>query len=127
MARYGTEYDRPFRGGSASVGRGYRYGGDYGSSAGGGGEPRPLYGYRTGGFGYRGFVPGQRGAYDRGYKSRSQTDYGDPFGDRTRSTPFRVTRGEFQGRGRSPNRSGPYDRGNYGARRPDPYDRAWWW
>ncbi|HEX2188640.1 MAG TPA: hypothetical protein VHG51_07055 [Longimicrobiaceae bacterium] len=36
--------------------------------------------------------------YDRDYKSRWQTDYGDPFGDRTNRTPIRLMRGEFHNR-----------------------------
>ena len=125
MARYGTEYDRPFRGGR-EAGDGYRYGAGYGAWVGAGEARRPGYGYRSG-FGYGGFDPGPRGEYDRSYKGRWQTDYGDPFGDRTRNTPFRVTRGDFENPNRNPHRRGPYDRGDYGAHRPDRYDRAWWW
>ncbi len=33
--------------------------------------------------------------YDRDYKSRWQTNHGDPFGDRASHTPIRVMRGEF--------------------------------
>lgn len=125
MDRFGTEYDRPFR--RPAPGRGYRYGGDYGSWAGGGEARPPAYGYRSGGFGFGGFDRGPRGGYDRSYKSRWQTDNGDPYGDRTQNTPFRVTRGEFEGRDRNPNRWGPYDRGDYGARGPGRYDRGWRW
>src|SRR5690606_33772563 len=35
--------------------------------------------------------------YDTGYKSRWQTDFGDPFNDRGSRTPFRMHRGEFRG------------------------------
>lgn len=38
-----------------------------------------------------------RGGYDRGFKSREQTDAGDPFGDRTSHTPIRMMRGGFRG------------------------------
>lgn len=37
------------------------------------------------------------GRYDQGFKSRWQTDYGDPFNDRGSRTPIRMTRGEFRG------------------------------
>ncbi|HEX6070731.1 MAG TPA: hypothetical protein VFZ18_12935 [Longimicrobiaceae bacterium] len=56
-------------------------------------------GYRNeagwGGFD-RGGMRGE-GRYDRGFKSRWQTDYGDPFGDRAARTPMRMIRGEFRG------------------------------
>lgn len=57
--------------------------------------------------------------YDRGYKSRWQTDYGDPFGDRASHTPFRMIHGEFEGnRGRGWSRD--YDR-DYSSN-PSGYD-----
>lgn len=85
------------------------------------GRERPHY--RTGNIGYGreymgyGLGYGAYGAYDIDYgtagygreyeKSRWETDYGDPFGDRERGTPIRVTRGaygeygeEFMGRER---------------------------
>lgn len=72
------------------------------------GRERPYY--RTGNLGYGreymgyGLGYGAYGAYDIDYgagygreyrKSRWQTDYGDPFGDRERGTPIRVTRGGY--------------------------------
>jgi hypothetical protein len=38
-----------------------------------------------------------RGDYDRGFKSREQTDAGDPFGDRQNHTPIRMTGGGNRG------------------------------
>ena len=74
---------------------------------------RRGYGYdydhpSTGGYrgrigGYRGSIGGYRGAYwgrgyDSGsgeeYRSRAQTDAGDPFGDWQSRTPIRVIRGD---------------------------------
>jgi hypothetical protein len=65
------------------------------------------YGY--GPYGYGGVGRGMRIGYDRGYgasetrraydshyKSRLQTDYGDPFGDRASGTPIRMIRGPYQ-------------------------------
>jgi hypothetical protein len=46
--------------------------------------------------------------YDEQYKSRAQTDYGDPFNDRESHTPIRVMRGEARG----------YDRDVDGRLRP---------
>jgi hypothetical protein len=47
--------------------------------------------------------------YDEQYKSRAQTDYGDPFNDRQSHTPIRVMRGEARGYDRD--WTGGYDRG----------------
>jgi hypothetical protein len=49
--------------------------------------------------------------YDRGYKSRYQTDHGDPFGDRQQQTPMRVIRGEARDYDRGYR---GYDQGTYG-------------
>lgn len=46
---------------------------------------------------------GYGAGYDQDYKSRWETDYGDPFGDRSSRTPIRMTRGEYNAPG--------YDRG----------------
>lgn len=82
---------------------------DRGYSAGGRGYGRD-YG-RQGGARYdRDWVG--RGVYDGEYKSRHQTDTGDPFGDRQSGTPVRMIRGEFEAR---------YDRGYHGAE--SRYDR----
>jgi hypothetical protein len=82
-----------------SYDRGYSPSGDYDR------------GFR-GGYSYREpFHPSLRESYDRGYdagfrardrnsKSRYETDYGDPFGDRARRTPFRAVRGEYDDRDR---------------------------
>jgi hypothetical protein len=65
--------------------------------------------------------------YDRNYKSRAQTDYGDPFGDRQSRTPIRMIRGEYEGgydnnfrAGNRGYRGNTYDR-DYGAN-PMGYD-----
>ncbi|HEV2146863.1 MAG TPA: hypothetical protein VGR37_05560 [Longimicrobiaceae bacterium] len=55
--------------------------------------------------------------YDRDYKSRWQTDNGDPFGDRTSRTPMRVMRGEYHNYDRD------FDRRPYGAGSNMNYDR----
>jgi hypothetical protein len=65
------------------------YGGDYGDAGRGGWGP-----YRNAGTGYGDDF---RTGYDRSYKSRWQTDYGDPFNDRDQRTPMRVIRGESRG------------------------------
>lgn len=54
--------------------------------------------------------------YDREYKSRWQTDQGDPFGDRANRTPIRMTRGEFH------NYDADFGR-TYGAGSGTGYDR----
>lgn len=97
MALFGRDYDREY---------GYRgtWDRDRGYAAG-----SPGYGY--GGSSWGGYDRGYGftgDAYDRGYKSRTQTDFGDPFGDRTSRTPMRMIHGEFRG----------YDRGFRG------YDRG---
>jgi hypothetical protein len=116
--RGGQGYDREFRGGGTwgrdrplrdeGFGRGY--------SA----ENRD---YAFGGGGYdRGYSASSRydaewvgrGAYDREYKSRQQTDTGDPFHDRQSGTPIRMIHGEFE-RG--------YDRGYRGSAAD--YDRGY--
>lgn len=84
MALFGRDYDRDFgyygdryRGrGPINEGRWAAYDPDFG------------YGYGAGPAGYD---------RDFGYKSRWQTDYGDPFGDRMSHTPMRMVRGEFRG------------------------------
>jgi hypothetical protein len=60
--------------------------------------------------------------YDRDYKSRWQTDNGDPFGDRTSGTPIRMTRGEFHNYDRDFN-DRDLDRRPYGAGSNLNYDR----
>ena len=60
-------------------------------------------GYDRGYRGRSGWGDFDRGArmsgerYDRGFKSRWQTDYGDPFNDRASRTPMRMIRGEYRG------------------------------
>lgn len=102
-------YDREYRG--ASDLRGYRDSeGNYGVTRVGG---MNRYGadYRAGG------MEMDRGGrdYDRGYKTREQTDAGDPFGDRVSHTPIRMTGGGMGNRGSL----GRYD-GNYRGN-----DRDW--
>lgn len=115
MALFGRDYDR-----------------DYGYNA----RPRGERPYGAGPIGYdRNYGPGYTGAgygrggqsepmgydADHGYKSRWQTDFGDPYGDRASHTPFRVMRGEFHGYGRD--FEGGYDRGYRGSQtgRPRQY------
>lgn len=111
---YNTTYNRsPMAGG---YDRGYSstpgYGTDYAGRGATGGYDRPYRGYDT-------------ARYGRDYKSREQTDAGDPFGDRQSGTPMRVMdeprdRGGWFGGGRGYDRD--YDRGfrydrNFGAER----------
>jgi len=66
------------------------------------------------------------GGYDRGYKSRFQTQHGDPFGDRKERTPMRVIRGDAPDQERgfwSRDPGGRYDTGfrrNYDTGRSTP-------
>ena len=80
---FGRDYDRNYRGSGTR--------GGYGTS-----DRDRSYG---------------RGGYDRGYKSRAETDYGDPFGDRQNRTPIRMVNEDRD--------RGGYDRGyrarGYGA------------
>jgi hypothetical protein len=114
-------YDRGYRGATGWGGHGYE------------GTGRGMYG---GGYG----EADRWNRYDRGYKSRWQTDYGDPFGDRVAHTPIRMTHGEYRGdrgfgwrsdydRGYSANPAGydPYfDRSRFmSADRWNRYDRDW--
>ena len=70
---YGLTHAPGMMGGNAGMGGMNRYGSDYD----------------------RGRMEGDRGGmdYDRGYKTRQQTDAGDPFGDRQAHTPIRMTGG----------------------------------
>jgi hypothetical protein len=127
MARYDLDYGHRFdRGyghefrGTSPRGRGFaRYGGEFRDRPRGdwGGSSRPRSGWFGGGGGHdegrRGFWNRERGyddefrtvglGYGEEYKSRWQTERGDPFGDRERHTPIRMMRGEW----------GEYDR-DYG-------------
>lgn len=76
---YGTAHVGGMTGGGAGMGGMNRYGSDY----------------RAGGMD---MDRGGRG-YDRGYKTREQTDAGDPFGDRQNRTPIRMTNGGMGNRG----------------------------
>lgn len=132
MAYYGRDYDRGTWGGSNYGSPAYNAGGGgYGPAYGGRGGYRS--GYRNGGYGYdRNFSRGAGGGYDRNYKSQWQTDYGDPFGDRSRGTPIRMMRGEFENENRDRNGWRGYDRGDYrtggdyGRSDRGRYDRGWW-
>jgi hypothetical protein len=90
--RYSGTNDQGYRMNRGNLGGGY----DRGFA--GSGYDRGFRGYdrdmRTVGIGY-----------DEEYKPRSQTDYGDPFGDRQSHTPIRMIRGEAHG----------YDRGFTGG------------
>ena len=88
--------------GATGYGRtGGGYDGDFGNRSWSGAR-----GGMTGGAGYnrdlndRDWMDRDRGGdrgYGAGYKSREQTDNGDPFGDRTAHTPIRMVRGGFRG------------------------------
>jgi hypothetical protein len=105
------------------------FGRDYGRDYGYSGDPRygrerkfgAGWGPYDGEYGY-GF--GDVAGYDRAfrYKSRWQTDYGDPFGDRVSRTPMRMIRGDFR-RGYGAYHRGPYDVGIWGGER----DRGDWY
>ncbi|HET8656132.1 MAG TPA: hypothetical protein VFL93_11500 [Longimicrobiaceae bacterium] len=100
MALFGRDYDRLY----GTWGTGYT------------GYDQGYYGgaqnFGTG-YGYdRGYYMGNAG-YDNNFKSRWQTDNGDPFGDRSARTPMRVI---HDNRGYDRNfRAMGYDR-NYTAR-----------
>jgi hypothetical protein len=65
------------------------------------------------------------GGYDRDYKSRWQTDYGDPFGDRGANTPMRMIRGEYRSDYDRNFRPTGYDR-NFGYNASAGYDRDYY-
>lgn len=77
---YGLTHAPGMMGGNAGMGGMNRYGSDYD----------------------RGRMDRDRGGmdYDRGYKTREQTDAGDPFGDRQAHTPIRMTGGNRGGMNR---------------------------
>ena len=109
---------------------GYRTGGyrgndrDLGYGGAGHGYNREGYnreGWNRGGYGATGYDRNYYGygndrGYARDYKSRWETDYGDPFGDRTSRTPIRMMNEEFHG--------GGYDR-DYNAGMRNRYDREY--
>jgi hypothetical protein len=107
---FGNRYDRGY--GASSM---PPYGSDYAGRDSRRGYDRPYWGHDT----WR---------YDENYKSREQTDAGDPFGDRQSGTPMRVVdeprdRGWF-GRGgydreQRYDASYRYDRGYGASNRPD--------
>ena len=89
--RYPNQYPEQYTGRSYWSGSGdslnSRYGSDYDRGV-TGWSAYPYYSRSNYGEEYRG--PG----YDRYYRNRWQTDYGDPFGDRVQQTPIRVIRGQ---------------------------------
>lgn len=110
----------------------YRAGNRYGNEYGGAGYNQRNYlntttrpysdydgGYRSNRGGYDRDMRTVGIGYDEQYKSRAQTDYGDPFGDRQNHTPIRMVRGEARGYDRDWS-AGAYDRDfpnrGYGAR-----------
>lgn len=105
----GMDYDRGYRGTTYDRDRNWNRDQNWNRDRYGAGTyDRNYYGYGTMG-------------YDRGYKSRWETDYGDPFGDRTSRTPIRVMNEEFHGRYDRDMTAGPtYDR-NYRGVGYDPY------
>lgn len=74
--------------------REYGYGGSTMGNAGGRMSYDMDYGAGSTTYGHTAYGGSDTG-YDRDYKSRQQTNQGDPFGDRARNTPIRMTRGEF--------------------------------
>lgn len=114
MALFGRDYDRNYGAGRNNYDRGMRgraqhmwnetkdetseaFGRDRDRDRNYGGNMNRGYGTAGPAYGYdRNY--GATG-YDRGYKSRTETDYGDPFGDRQNRTPIRVMRGEYEGGG----------------------------
>lgn len=125
MALFGRDYDRNMYGGY----RGGYQGGYRTTGFGGGAYDREygMYGNTHGTRGgydrtYRGGTYGYGRGYDDNYKSRWQTDYGDPYGDRTSHTPFRMTRGEFHAYDRDMNYN-RYDRDMRGTTPGYGYER----
>lgn len=120
------EHVRMGRAGMGMAGRRMGYGREYFRRE--GRQFRPGYGMEYTGYGrgygaeYTGYRRGYgteyrpRGGYDRDFEqSRWETDYGDPFHDRERRTPFRMLRGRFSeygsevyGRGLSGRYGGEY-------------------
>lgn len=97
---YGVNHAGGMMGGGMSGGMN-RYGNDYDRGMlGRGGMDRGSMDYDRGGM-----------DYDRGYKTRQQTDAGDPFGDRQNHTPIRVTGGGMGNRGGLNRYDNGYDRG----------------
>lgn len=114
-----------------------RYAGDFTRERWGWGENRDWDRAGRGGYGYRGgYARGDRydagyrsygRGYDRDYRDRWQTDFGDPYGDRSNRTPFRLIRGEFENREWNQDRWRGYDRDMYARRRyGGRYDRERW-
>jgi len=109
---YGSDFGGADRGYNSTYNRGgYSstpgYGQDFAGRGATGGYDRPYWGYDT-------------ARYDRNYKSRQQTNAGDPFGDRDSGTPMRVIdeprdRGGWFG-GRGYDRDMGYDRNYRGSR-----------
>ncbi len=107
----GGGYDRDFNmGGRGGYDRDFTYRGTPGAQMGGGLSYDRDYN-----------AGGMRGGYDRDHgKSRMQTEQGDPFNDRSRNTPIRVTQGEFHNYDRDFNAGG---RGGYDREFNRGYDR----
>jgi hypothetical protein len=125
MALFGRDYDRDFGnrnrgffGNRNDAGFGNRYDSGW-RSTNRGGMGRSNYdtgyagsrGWREG-WAYDGSYAGERG-YGREYKSRWQTEQGDPFGDRQSRTPMRVINEDARD---------AYDHGYFGGR--GGYDRG---
>jgi hypothetical protein len=110
---YERDFDQNYRSSNLNQGRGYwdgpesfyrtRYGTDYRYR----GQDRPMgrWGYPDTGSIYD--VEYRGSGYDRNYRNRYQTDFGDPFGDREQHTPIRMIRHEPRG----------YDSGYFGSGR----------
>lgn len=117
MALFGNDYDTDY---------GYRSGrwGGYDRGYMGNGGYSGSNGYRAGWNGGerydRGYLGYGAGGYDANYKSQWETDYGDPFGDRSSGTPIRAIRGPYHAYDRNYNPGydrGYMNRGGWGAER----------
>jgi hypothetical protein len=132
MALFGRDYDENYRTGTWSDrgqwggtnSSGWRTGRDYYGGYGAnnpGWQSRDRFGINRYSSDYDNrFGPNYGYGYDRGFKSRWQTDYGDPFGDRQQHTPMRVIRGDAHGYDRG-FRSNQYDRTFRASRFPMGY------
>jgi hypothetical protein len=115
---YGVTHAGGMMGGNAGMGGMNRYGSDYDRGRmdmhrGGMDMHRGGMDMHRGGMDMdRGGMDMDRGDYDRGYKTRQQTDAGDPFGDRQNHTPIRMTNGGMGNRGNL----GRYDENYRGGR-----------
>ena len=126
MARYGGDFGSRWSGAPQRRRAGY-FGGLF--------APWPA-GYPTPGPGYPGdahpYGAGYGGfggdPYDRAFKSRWQTDHGDPYRDRARRTPMRAVREPYDADPRWDPRPGAPHYGGSGMHPyRERYDTGWRW